>query len=463
MGSYSTIYVGNFEIDSDKNDVNPFFLSVFQESDKRNIKYSPEDEEIFSEYYDLDDYEDEEKLSLQLVQLVCPINIVRDRLDLLGFTKLVAVSGFQEGLKVEIADVENSIKRYSNTDSESAKVLIDHYLEKQNVLQSLTYETWIDTISEVLKLKRKGGTRVDPNFDKYSSLVRYMIDEQWFGFPLGNHSEYRHLLRLIIEAFDEDDDLLYDLTDLVEGGWISAEDVLRYDDDDISPIHDISRRIIVMTEGSTDALILERSLKLLYPHLANFFRFLDFKGTNIAGGASALAHTVKAFAGVGIVNRIIALFDNDTGAEDALRTLSDITLPKNIEVLRYPEIDSAKNYSTIGPTGIAEMDVNGLAGSIELYLGNDVLIREDGSRIPVQWKGYVQSLHKYQGEIISKSDVQNKFMKKLKICENDPSKIDSFDWTGIKAIINSMLTAFHKKDEKEILKIISEPVDRESR
>jgi hypothetical protein len=461
MGSYSTIYIGKYELDSDKNDVNPFFLSVFQESDKLTVKYTPENEALFSEFYDLDDYEDEEKSSLQLVQLVCPISIVKDRLELLGFTKSAAIRGFQEGLKVEIADTESSFERHSIKTSESSTVLSDYYLEKLNVLKSLTFETWIDTISEVIKLKSRGGARLDPDFDKYSPLVRYMLDGQWFGFPLGNHSEYRHLLRLIIEAFDEDEDLLYDLTDLVEGGWLNAEDILQYDDEDISPIHDISRRIIVITEGSTDTLILERSLKLLYPHLANYFRFLDFKGTNIAGGASTLAHTVKAFAGVGIVNRIIALFDNDTGAEDALRTLSGITLPKNIEVLRYPEIDLAKNYSTIGPTGIAKMDVNGLAGSIELYLGNDVLTREDGSQIPVQWKGYVQSLQKYQGEIISKSEVQNKFLEKLRICENDVSMIDSFDWIGIRAIINLMLTAFHKKDEKEILKIISEPVGRE--
>ncbi len=83
------------------------------------------------------------------------------------------------------------------------------------------------------------------------------------------------------------------------------------------------------------------------------------------------------------------------------------------------------------------MNVNGLAGSIELYLGDDVLTSEDGNQIPVQWKGYVQSLRKYQGEIISKSEVQNKFIEKLKICENDPSMIEKFDWTGISAIINS--------------------------
>ena len=458
MGSHSTIYVGNFQIDSDKNDVNPFFLSVFQESDIRVTKCTPENELLFSDY-ELDEYDEEEKLSLQLIQLVCPIKIVSDRLELLGFTKSAAIRGFQAGIKVEIAEIKISIERYAAKTSDADVFLNNYYLEKYDVLKSLNFETWINTIFEVMKLKQKGGVRFDPDFEKYSPLVKYMIGEPWFGFPLGNHSEYRHLLRLIIEAFDESEELIYELTDVVESGWVNLEHIFNYSDDDISPIHDISRRIIIITEGSTDTLILERSLKLLYPHLVNFFRFLDFKGTNIAGGASALAHTVKAFAGVGIANRIIALFDNDTGAEDALRTLNGITLPRNIEVLRYPEIDLAKNYPTIGPTGIAKMDVNGLAGSIELYLGNDILSREDGSQIPIQWKGYVQSLQKYQGEIISKSEVQTKFWEKLKLCENNPSMIGNFDWSGIKAIINSMLTAFHKKDEEEILKIIAENVE----
>jgi HEPN/Toprim N-terminal domain 1 len=460
MGSCSTIYVGNFEIDSDKNDVNQFFLSIFQESDKKITKVTRENKELFSKYYDIDGLEKDEILSFELIQLVCPVGVVLDRLDLLGFTKEVAEKGFEEGVKVELEKIIEQKEYYlSKYPSEE---LHKNYLEKFDVLNSLNFVKWKQSLLEVMELKRLGVSRYDSDFDNYPPLIKYMLDEQWFGIPEGNYSEYRHFLRILLEAFDEDDELIYDLTDLALGGWVNIENILDYSDDDISPIHDISRRIIVITEGSTDSLILERSLKLLYPHLASFFRFLDFKGTNIAGGASALAHTVKAFAGVGIVNRIIALFDNDTGAEDALRTLNGIALPRNIEVLRYPEIELAKNYSTIGPTGIAKMDVNGLAGSIELYLGIDVLTGEDGNQIPIQWKGYVQSLRKYQGEIISKSDVQNKFLEKLKLCEKNPSLIENFDWTGIKAIINSMLTAFHKKDEEEILKIISEPVKSNS-
>ena len=375
---------------------------------------------------------------------------------MLGFTKAVAELGFQEGLNIELEKTRSHQENYA--ENYTLETLSNHYSEKYNVLLSLDFETWLKNLPEVMKLKRKGVSYLDDNYDDYSPLVKFMLFEHFFGAPMGNYNEWRHLLRLIVEAFDANDNLVYELTNVVAGGWITVKDL--FDNDEyISPIHNVSQRTIVITEGSTDTMIIERSLRLLYPHLANYFRFLDFKGTNIAGGASALAHTVKAFAGVGIVNRIIALFDNDTGAEDALRALNNIILPRNIIVLRYPEIESAKNYPTFGPTGIVKMNVNGLAGSIELYLGDDVLRKEDGSQIPVQWKGYVQSLHKYQGEITFKSDVQSKFMEKIKVCESDASLIDNFDWTGIRAIMNEMFTAFNTKDEEEILKIISEPFE----
>ncbi len=126
-------------------------------------------------------------------------------------------------------------------------------------------------------IETKTISKFDSEFDKYPPLIRYMLDEQWFSIPEENYSEYRHVLRIILEAFDKNEELIYDLTDVVEGGWVNLENIFDYTDDDISPIHDISRRIIVITEGSTYTFILERSLKLLYPHLAEYFRFLILK------------------------------------------------------------------------------------------------------------------------------------------------------------------------------------------
>ena len=91
------------------------------------------------------------------------------------------------------------------------------------------------------------------------------------------------------------------------------------------------------------------------------------------------------------------------------------------------------------------LDVNGLAASIELYLGSDVLRRPNGSVAPVQWKGYVESVASYQGEVLGKTELQAAFLRKLALAERDPAERTRQDWSGIDAILQVIFGAF--KDE----------------
>ena len=72
-------------------------------------------------------------------------------------------------------------------------------------------------------------------------------------------------------------------------------------------------------------------------------------------------------------------------------------------------IEFARNYPTQGPNGITNLDINGLACSIELYFGRDILTDKEGKLIPIQWKGYEESLKQYQGEILKKKELQEAF------------------------------------------------------
>ena len=97
------------------------------------------------------------------------------------------------------------------------------------------------------------------------------------------------------------------------------------------------------------------------------------------------------------------------------------------------------------------MDVNGLAGSLELYLGQDVLADSNGELSPVLWTGYQRKLGVYQGELRDKQRILKEFKKKLAICESNQREINSYDWEGVRAIIDTMRTAFHKVDKQAIL------------
>ena len=215
--------------------------------------------------------------------------------------------------------------------------------------------------------------------------------------------------------------------------------------DELTLDYPLNTKVIILTEGVTDRRALEASLRLLYPHLAEYYAFMDFDGANAPGGAGQLVNTVKAFAGAGIANRVIALFDNDTAASSALRGLGGVNLPSSVRVLKYPAIGIASQYPTTGPSGSVQMNVNGSAGSLEIYFGEDVLRLSDGSLTPVHWRGFDSAVRAYQGELESKAALQEKFGQKLAAARADLKLIKTQDWSGIRAILDMVRHAFENE------------------
>jgi hypothetical protein len=171
---------------------------------------------------------------------------------------------------------------------------------------------------------------------------------------------------------------------------------------------------------------------------------MDFHNTNAPGGAPALVATVKAFAGAGVSNRVTACFDNDSAARVALRGLKGVVLPSTMRVITLPPIPLAASYPTLGPHGTMTMDVNGLAGSLELYYGRDVLLDGKGELTPVQWTGYKSEVGRYQGEVMDKLRLQQAFRDKLNRAAVDTSFRDVADWSGIRAVVDAIRKAFEK-------------------
>ncbi|UXX98112.1 hypothetical protein N7U49_48350 (plasmid) [Streptomyces sp. AD2-2] len=107
------------------------------------------------------------------------------------------------------------------------------------------------------------------------------------------------------------------------------------------------------------------------------------------------------------------------------------------------------SYPTLGPPSVdtptgspTRADVNGLAGSIELYLGTDALSLPDGNLRPVQWRSYSSACQQYQGEVTEKKVIQQAFAAKVARAQHDSSLIDTQDWTGVQAILDAVIHAF---------------------
>lgn len=258
------------------------------------------------------------------------------------------------------------------------------------------------------------------------------------------------LLYNTIRLLDDHISVEYDLSEL----FLHYENYDNYDDALLARQNDYDwcfwklqnlheeNQIVILAEGSDDITVLSNSLKFLYPHLQEYFQFIDFHESNYGGGAPEIIKIIKAFIAIKLKKRVIAIFDNDTMAREALSTFrkNNIKIPNNIKILHYPDVEFLKSYPTIGPTGgITLADVNGLAGSIELYLGKDVLTgyRETEECYPVQWKSYNNTLKCYHGEIMNKSIFIEKFLLKCNV-----QTLNQDDWVELQAIWEEMIGVF---------------------
>jgi hypothetical protein len=432
MGSYAYLSLDDIGLYSTKNYVDLAVMMFYTEDDKRIS--------LLSSRENIDEEIDEIKEGPQYdVRYVTTLDVIRDRLEFMGFNGSRLQKFFDDGLTAKKKDFDQNRALWEN---ETSEIIRQFRKEQEEFLNTGSLQTWLDGFARIVSDRLYERTD-DISIQNLPPLIRYMLTgfEEFYGFPT---DDVRIFIRAVVEVIESNSYLTYEITDLVEAEYVEIEEDLcgtakRYFTEEFI----LNHKIVVITEGSSDSQVLEGALRLLYPHLQNYYSFMDFDVAKVQGSASSLASTVKTFIGAGIVNRVIALFDNDTAAQVAMRALRDITIPNTVRVLRYPDIEIASNYPTLGPQGTINMNVNGLAGSLELYFGEDVLKTSEGNLTPIQWRGYDVALKQYQGEILDKNELQKRFFEKLRICQTNRELINNYDWKGIRSILEIIRTAFN--------------------
>ncbi len=332
--------------------------------------------------------------------------------------------------------------------SEVYKGMEDYFQKRACLLKALDVDEWLTTLRRIKDKNLEFPPWAVSKYEEEVTLEDFMLHNDWYGFP---GVDLYVPLRLALEICEEKDNFIYDLTDLIDGGYFKkSDDLVGIASEFASGEHTSSSKIIILTEGRSDGWILSESMKLLYPHISDYFTFMDFEAARVEGGVSHLAKIVKSFAGAGIANKVIAVFDNDTAGQEAIRSLRQVKLPGNLSVLKLPDLKALRKYPTIGPSGQRAMNVNGLAASIELYLGEDVL-RENGKLAPVQWSAYNPAVGKYQGEVMNKDKIHKRFKEKLADQKNCTNLMQNENWSGLRAVMSSIFCAFHRFDQKIIL------------
>ena len=295
----------------------------------------------------------------------------------------------------------------------------EDYLSSINYREGITfvYESDTDTIKKRLMIYGYNDHELNELISESKS--QGALDDTL----VGGYSLYSHIKKIKTRK-----KIFLDVTDLVYGGWLEREEILTKKSGLGNPL--------IVAEGVTDTFILKESLKHIYPNLVDNIDFLDLS-FKPEGSASSAIKMAKSFASASIPKRILFLLDNDTAARDAMRSVKKFKFPKNIKILHYPDIEICNNYPTIGAQGIKTMNINKLAASIELYLGNDSITNSDGKLEPVQWKGFIEGIGEYQGVITNKERVKDRFRKILK--KSDKKQIEK-NMKNLKIIWDYVLT-----------------------
>lgn len=388
MGSYSSITFNDYSIFDNKNWYFQEIVNlIFQPEDfiVEQRKNSSKNEMVWD-----DSYKEDEDL-FEFKGFRQHANICRQRLEIYGI----------------------SLKK-TRKDFIQAKKIVDQEDFYSYPISRVSFDNYLDVIRIIISNKEKHYNGL------YTNLKDILI-----GGDLGIYGQSLECqLYSILSVIPDKAIVEYDLTEVINNGWVD-EAIARTVD---------YEKIIVLTEGKTDVEFISKSIDKLYPHLKNYYHFIDFLEYKIESNASALVKLVTSFVAANVKHPIIALFDNDTTGLMEMSKLNNSDLPNNIRILKLPDISLAKKYPTIGPTGRKKMNINGLACGIEMYLGIDVLTKEN-ELIPIQWKSFNEKERKYQGEIIEKSYVQDNFRKKLKMQ-------NSTDFTEMNCLLNEIFNGF---------------------
>ena len=373
MGSYSHLIISDYPILTQKNGYVDFVVnSIFTRDDfcTYDIINKDKNKLVWGDGYE-NDLDTSSNICFKSTAKIC-----KERLELFGVNYQASKQDFEQAVSISVADQEYDF--FNN--------------------EEITYDLYLKEISNIITSKLKTyGNNYSVNFSQYLQEFELIFESQNILCALWS----------IFSVVDEDSIIEYELTEIINGGWVDKNLVDRID----------IQKIILLTEGKTDTEFIKIGINLFYPYLIDYFHFMDFENSRYEANASRLIHTVKSFVGSGIKNYIIALFDNDSAALKEINNLKFVKLPSNIKVLQYPNIELAENYPTIGPSGNQIMNINGLACSIEMYLGQDCL-SNNGSLLPIQWTGLVETINKYQGVVQNKDDVQDRFRNKIKKIEN---------------------------------------------
>lgn len=163
-----------------------------------------------------------------------------------------------------------------------------------------------------------------------------------------------------LNAANAEVEITWEFGPIVHAGWVPR--------DAFQPGARQKQKILIATEGASDASIIRRSLDVLRPDVADFFNFVDVDERHHFWGTGNLVKFAEGLLRIEVLNKVLFVFDNDAEGVDAFRKLEKLKLPANMRAMLLPDLEEFREFTTRGPEGVSVSDINGRAAAIECYL-----------------------------------------------------------------------------------------------
>ena len=342
MGTEITLGIKKFEIDWGKNNFFRNHSKLYRRNDfDKIIKY----------YYSDNVIENKTGASNKLVN-------VKKRLDLLGYSVSECEKMYNE-----------TAREYEYLSEEEVNLSFDEYRE-------LLYYLNIEKLNTFRLLYYYESSCVDYDFgeffgeiiiddikkcNKRKSLINNLEKIKSYECEFFENLDPYITLRLLAENEKNDNyDVDWRYYDDVESGWIEEDKLFTGLDE--------SDKITIITEGKTDSMIIDKTIRELYPEISDFFSFIDMEENYPFGGATNLNKFCIGLNKLKILNNIIVIFDNDiAGLEQYNDSIKKCNLD-NMLILHLPDLPEFERLKCKSEDVCTTENINGKGVAIECFL-----------------------------------------------------------------------------------------------
>lgn len=414
MGTSIELCIGDVSLSYAKNFMGEDYGFLFQDGDLSRRKT----ETINYDYYE-EHPEEVEDLAEAEKRFTRSLNRVIPRLQLLGFTlesarseyeSLVAEAAEMANEKIEYLTFEefcNLACRYSLCDLNSDYT--DYETPDRKVIFQGRFAEYIDEFKRIPWTENSDSYWSESSF--LSARVCILSAEsmlQIFSINVGN----------------ADIEVTWEFGPIVLAGWVQREAFYSGARQ--------KQKILIATEGASDARIIQRSLNILRPDVADYFNFVDVDQRHHFWGTGNLVKFAEGLSRIEVLNQVLFVFDNDAEGVDAFRKIENLNLPANMRAMLLPGLEEFKSFATYGPEGVSVSDINGRGAAIECYL--DLGLKQYPAP-QVTWSNFKKDINAWHGALDFKESYSRHFYKQT----DDQLRNGSYDTSKLLRLIDGLI------------------------